>query len=170
MIDYTKLLEKLSPKSDGEDTLRLRTGTVTTVNADGTLDITMSDGGLLPNVNKLATAYAPAGAVVQMIVFRGAMLVIGAVGSNASNGPMVKTGKVTGGPSASTAWVGGAVVFGVTFPAVPNVHVNLNNGTGNSASWVGKGYNVSTTGFTMLAYGPSNTFTADWQWTAIYAP
>ena len=90
MIDYTKLLEKLSPKPDGEDKLRLRTGTVTTVNANGTLDITMSDGTLLPNVNKLVTAYAPAGSVVQMIVFRGALLVIGAI-STMEDKPLYST-------------------------------------------------------------------------------
>lgn len=78
-MDYTKLLGKIVPKVDGEDTLRLRTGTVDAVNADGTLDIQMSDGLILPSVNKLVSAYAPVGAVVQIIVFRGAMLVIGAV-------------------------------------------------------------------------------------------
>jgi hypothetical protein len=90
MVDYTKLLEKIVPKVDGESTLRLRTGTVTTVNADGTLDITMSDGVLAPNVNKLVGAYAPVGAVVKMITFLGAMLVIGAVSTQADT-PLYST-------------------------------------------------------------------------------
>lgn len=170
MIDLTTLLDKLNPDPGGESTVRIRVGTVTTVNANGTLDITMSSGVLVPGVPKLATAYAPAGAIVQMISQRGSLLVIGAVGSSGANGPMTKTGKVTGGPSASTSWVPTAFSFGVTFPAVPNVHINLNTGTGNAASWVGRAYNISTTGFSLLAYGPSNTFSADWQWTATYAP
>lgn len=170
MIDYTRLQEKLNPKVDGEDKLRLRTGTVDTVNADGTLDIEMSDGEILPNINKLATAYAPVGAVVQIIVFRGAMLVIGAVGSNAANGAMTKTGSTTGGPTAATSWTSATIPFGVTFPNPPSVHVNLDTGTGNAASWVGRARAISTTGFTILAYGPSNTFSELWRWTAVYAP
>lgn len=170
-MDYTKMLEKIIPTVDGEDKLRLRTGTVTTVNADGTLDITMSDGVLLPNVNKLATAYAPAGAVVQMITFRGAMLVIGAVGSGGGNGPIVKTGTVTGGPSpAATSWSTGVTSFGVTFPAPPNVHVNLANVTGTIVSWVGRAWSITDSSFRITAYGPSATFSEPWQWTAIYAP
>jgi hypothetical protein len=169
MIDYLKLLDKINPRPDGEDKIRLRTGTVTTVNADGTLDITMSDGVLLPNVNKLATAYAPAGAVVQIIVFRGAMLVIGAVGTAAVNGPMTKTGATSTGPSGLTSFTT-AVAFGVTFPAIPNVHVNLNGGAGATASWNERAISVSTTGFTIFGYGPAASFTASYQWTAIYAP
>ena len=89
-MDYTRMLEKLIPTVDGEDKLRLRTGTVDAVNADGTLDIEMSDGLILPNVNKLVSAYAPAGAVVQIIVFRGALLVIGAVSTQADK-PLYST-------------------------------------------------------------------------------
>lgn len=107
MIDYTKLLEKISPKPDGEDKLRLRTGTVTTANADGTLDITMSDGVLLPGVNKLATAHAPAGAVVQIIVFRGAMLVIGAVASSTSSGEWTGLTFETGFTNNGSGYVAG---------------------------------------------------------------
>ena len=169
MIDYTKLLEKISPKPDGEDKLRLRTGTVTTVNADGTLDITMSDGVLLPGVNKLATAYAPAGAVVQIVVFRGAMLVIGAVGSGGALGAMTKTGTVTTGPSAVTFFTQ-VVNFGVTFPAVPNVHINMNSSAGPTANWHYRAYNITTTSYTLYSFGPSNTFSAPYQWTATYAP
>lgn len=170
MLDYTNLLKKLVPEDDGEDFLRLRVGTVNAVNANGTLDITMSSGVIVPSVPKLATAYAPVGAVVQMISFRGSLMVIGAVGSGAANGAMVKTGSASGGPSAATSWTL-AVNYGVTFPAVPNVHVNLNNGAGATANWDVRAISITTTGFTVFAYGPSSTFsTSEWRWTAIYAP
>jgi hypothetical protein len=169
MIDYTKLVEKLTPTLDAEDTLRLRVGTVTTVNANGTLDITMSSGILVPGVPKLATAYAPAGSVVQMISFRGSLMAIGATGSGGANGAMVKTGTTSTGPSAATSFTT-VVAFGVTFPAAPNVHLNLNSGAGPTAGWGERAISISTTGFTIFGFGASSTFTGAYQWTAIYAP
>jgi len=170
MIDYTKLLKKLTPDEDGEDTLRLRVGTVSAVNANGTLNITMSSGVIVPNVPKLATAYATVNTVVQMISQRGSLLVIGAVASGGANGPMVKTGSASGGPSAATSWTLD-VNYGVTFPALPNVHVNLNNGAGATAGWNVRAINITTTGFTIFAFGSSTTFTtSEWRWTAILAP
>jgi hypothetical protein len=77
MIDYTALLKKLTPDRDGEAHTHLRTGTVDAVNSDGTLDIMMSGGIIVPSVPKLASAYAPDGATVQMISFRGSLLVLG---------------------------------------------------------------------------------------------
>jgi len=169
MIDYTALLKKLSPDRDGEPHTHLRTGTVDAVNSDGTLDIMMSGGIIVPSVPKLATAYAPDGATVQMISFRGSLLVIGAVGSGGANGAMVKTGNVTTGPSAAASF-SSAISFGVTFPGTPNVHININSAAGLTGSWHGRATSVSTTGFTLFGFGPSATFTAQWQWTAIYAP
>lgn len=168
MIDYTKLLKKINPDRDGEPHLHLRTAVVDAVNADGTLDIVMS-GIVIPGVPKLATAYAPDGATVQVISARGTLLVIGAAGTSAANGPMTKTGAVTAGPSAATSFTTN-VNFGVTFPAAPSVHVNLNNGAGSTAGWNGRAISVSTTGFTLFGFGSSSTFSVSWQWTAIYAP
>lgn len=79
MIDYTALVRKLTPERDGEPHTHLRTGVVDAVNSDGTLDIEMSGGIIVPDVPKLAGAYAPVNAVVQMISFRGSLLVIGAI-------------------------------------------------------------------------------------------
>jgi hypothetical protein len=171
MIDYTSLLKKLSPDRDGEPHTHLRTGTVDAVNSDGTLDIMMSGGIIVPSVPKLATAYAPDGAAVQMISLRGSLLVIGAVGSTGAMGAIVKTGSVTGGPSNATSYTV-AASFGMTFPGVPNVHINLNNGAGDTAQFNYRAINISTTGFTLFGYRPSTnaTFSTAHQWTAIYAP
>jgi hypothetical protein len=169
MLDYTNLLKKLVPEDDGEDFLRLRVGTVNAVNANGTLDITMSSGVIVPSVPKLASAYAPVGAVVQMISFRGSLMVIGAVGSSGAHGAMTKTGNVNTGPAAATSFSTN-VNFGFTWPAVPNVHVNLNGGAGTTSGWNERAINVTTTGFTIFGFGASSTFTANYQWTAVLAP
>lgn len=84
MLDYTKLLEKLSPQPDAEDILRLRVGTVLAVNADGTLNLTVSEI-TVEDVPKLSGTSAPVGAVVQVITYRGSMLVIGAVAQTSTD-------------------------------------------------------------------------------------
>lgn len=86
MIDYTKLLKKLTPDRDGEPNTHLRTAVVSAVNANGTVDILMS-GVTVPGVPRLAEATVQVGATVQMLAFRGSLLVIGqAMGSGRSAG------------------------------------------------------------------------------------
>lgn len=81
MIDYTKLSRKLIPPKDGEPVTHLRTGVVDAVNSDGTVNLMMSSGVVVPNVPRLASAYTPDGSVVQVISLRGSLLVLGAVGN-----------------------------------------------------------------------------------------
>lgn len=86
MIDYTKLLKKLTPDQDGEPHLHLRTAVVDAVNANGTVDIIMS-GIIIPGVPRLAEATVQVGATVQVLAARGSLLVIGqAMGSGRSAG------------------------------------------------------------------------------------
>jgi hypothetical protein len=171
MLDYTTFLDKLVPERDGEDVLRLRTATVSAVNANGTLDVTMSDGTVVPGVPKMATAFAPVAAIVQVIAYRGSLLVIGAVGSSGANGAMTKTGEVTTGPPGPGATsFSTPVLFGVTFPAIPSMAVNMRTAPGTSAGWVFRAISVTTVGFTMFGSGASNTFSEPIQWTATYAP
>jgi hypothetical protein len=170
MIDYTKLRKKLAPDQDGEPPTHLRTATVDAVNSDGTVDLLMASGVIVPDVPKLASAYTPDGSVVQVISLRGSLLVLGVVADRAPMSPqMVKTGSTTTGPSGATLFTT-AVSFGVTFPAAPNVHVNMNTSAGATANWHVRAYNISTTGFTIYGFGPSNTFSTGIQWTAIYSP
>lgn len=75
-IDYSKLLDKLLPPSDGEDMTRLRTGLVDAVNSDGTVNVGIS-GLVVPNVPRLAGAPMVAGTIVNILVWRGGLLVIG---------------------------------------------------------------------------------------------
>jgi hypothetical protein len=125
----SKIKKKLLPATDGQDVARLRTATVVSVNANGTLNLTLN-GTTVSSVPRLAGAFAVAGSVVQVISYRGSLLVLGAVAPGPA-GAMVKTGSATVGPLGINLTSFTAVVaFGVTFPAAPNVHVNLNSGAG----------------------------------------
>jgi hypothetical protein len=82
VLDYTKIRKKLVPTPDGQDVLRLRVGIVTAVNADGTADVTVA-GTTVPKVNRLAESTVMVGAIVQMVTYRGSMMIIG----RAASGP-----------------------------------------------------------------------------------
>jgi hypothetical protein len=88
-IDYTKLLNKIVPMPDGEPPVTLRAMKVDSVNADGTLDLSVpgyTSGDVtvpptvIPSVFRLSSAYVAAGDVVQILTHRGSMLVLGPVG------------------------------------------------------------------------------------------
>jgi len=174
MIDYTKLRKKLIPEPDGEPPVVMRTGTVDAVNADGTVDVEMSSGVILPDIPRLADIEVSVGLVVNIISFRGSLLVIGASAGSGTPDlrPIIVTGVEGGGPAAAaTSFLVVGVPFGVTFPGVPNVHINLATGSAAANSWVGRAYNITTTAFNLLAYGPGAAgFSGTWQWTAIYVP
>lgn len=80
MLDYTRLIEKLSPRPGGEDEVRMRVGVVDTVNNDGTVDLVIS-GVVIPDVPYLSGASVAPGGVVQVISYRGSLLIIGTVAS-----------------------------------------------------------------------------------------
>jgi len=167
MLDYTKIKKKLVPPPDGQDDAKLRTATVSVVNTSGTLDITLN-GTLITGVPRLAGAWAVVGSVVQVLSYRGSLLVLGVVSPGPAVG-MSKTGTTTTGPSAAATFLT-AVNFGVTFPAAPNVHINLDSQAGATSGWAGRAISRTTTGFTLFGFGSSNTFSVSWNWTAIYAP
>lgn len=76
MIDYVKMIDKISPKRDGSTPLSLRTMTVDIVNGDGTADLTTS-GVTIPDVPLLASVSILAGDNVQVLTGRGVLLVLG---------------------------------------------------------------------------------------------
>lgn len=103
MIDYTALLKKLTPDRDGEPFTHLRTAVVDAVNSDGTVDLEMSGGIIVPDVSKLDSAHVEVNTVVQVISFRGSMLVLGPV----ANLSAVNSGQVIAYHSESTDSVAG---------------------------------------------------------------
>lgn len=75
-IDLSKIKKKLNPPMDGQDVLRLRVGVVTAVNGDGTCDVVLS-GTTIEDVPRLQEASVQVGGVVQILSYRGSLLIIG---------------------------------------------------------------------------------------------
>lgn len=128
-IDYTSLLDKLTPQRDGEPPTHLRTGTVAAVNSDGTVDITMSGGALVPDVPRLDSAHVAVGTVVQMLSFRGALLVLGPTSagavSNGSAGVAVFNGNNPTTNSTTYVSFSAGDILGTAFVAPPSGAVEV---------------------------------------------
>lgn len=126
-FDPTKLLSKLLPDVGGEDVVRMRTGIVDAVNADGTVDLGIA-GIIVPDIPVLQGAYAGAGAVVNVISFRGSLLVIG--GTTPTTGGAGATSVMAFNSGAGTV-VGTAYLLptttniGLAFIAPPSGKVRL---------------------------------------------
>lgn len=128
MIDYTKLRKKLVPEPDGQDVLKLRTATVTAIDSStGATTITMSDGAVVANVPVLGGAVFAVGSVVQVLSYRGSMLIIGGSGGVSSqpvelNTTVAGNGTITstGFTNAVTPQTGVTAIFGVAFVAPPS--------------------------------------------------
>lgn len=61
-----------------------------------------------------------------------------------------------------------AITFPSAFSVAPNVSVNINNLAGVTGGWNGRAGAVSTTGATLLLFGPSATWgSVPVQWTAV---
>jgi hypothetical protein len=58
------------------------------------------------------------------------------------------------------------VLFARPFASAPAVSTNINSGAGATGSWQSRAINITEAGFTIFAFGPSNTFTAPVAWQA----
>lgn len=77
MTDYTKIISGLVPQLDGESAVRHRSALVDAVNANGTVDLDFN-GTIIASVSVLDGAVVGAGETVQVAVWAGDMLVLGA--------------------------------------------------------------------------------------------
>lgn len=86
--DLTRLEQRLFPAQDGEAAVRHRSGIVNTVNMDGTVDLALGST-VVPSASVLAGAVVENGDVVQVLAWRGDLLVLGRWGliSPASQNP-----------------------------------------------------------------------------------
>lgn len=82
-IDLSQIKKKLQPVQDGQDTLRLRTGVVSAVNANGTVDVVLS-GVTMTNLPRLSESVVGVDEPVQILSYRGSLLVIGGVAPSVS--------------------------------------------------------------------------------------
>lgn len=129
MIDFTALLKKLSPQDEvsGDPGFRLRTATVAAIGAaDGTVDLTLSEG-LVPDVAVLGGASVVVGTVVQVLSYRGALLVLGGSGAALSS-PVELAGSLSNGGYASSTFGNTLTttgIHGVAFIAPPSGRVQV---------------------------------------------
>lgn len=122
--NLTKLKKKLVPPPDGQDVAKLRAGVVAAIGTDGTVDLTLN-GTLIPAVPVLSGAgNIVVGKTVQVISYRGSLLVIGGSSQKAANA-VANTGTASGsGTTAATGFtntLGGSApyngIHGVAFIA-----------------------------------------------------
>lgn len=112
--DLLRVVDRLVPKRDGEPYTTMRTAEVLVDNGDGTRDIELS-GVTVPNVPMLAGSVAAVSDIVQVVTWKGALLILGKIsdGTPPGSGFTGATG-ATGatGPAGAT----GAGVTGATGP------------------------------------------------------
>lgn len=128
MIDYTKLRKKLIPEPDGQDTLVLRVGTISAIDAaTGSTTVTLVDGAVVPAVPVLGSARFAVGTVVQILSYRGSLLVIGGAASKGSQPAELTTVSAGNGTTTATGFTNVLTVtapvlssFGVPFIAPPS--------------------------------------------------
>jgi hypothetical protein len=177
-IDYTKLLAKLNPEPGGEDVLRLRTGKISAVNSDGTVDVAIS-GVVVPDVPRLASSVLSAASNVQVLSYRGSLLVIDAIARNGNVQPMVDSGVVAGVTIAASAPNRAitTVSFNRVFTTTPTLSVNFLSGNSNLQHWVIRPTAVTLTSFSaILEAGAAGVIMAaggatfDVHWIAVSRP
>jgi hypothetical protein len=137
--NLTKLRKKLIPPPDGQDVAKLRTAVVSAYDtADGTVDITLN-GATIPNVPVLSRAAFAVGTTVQVLSYRGSLLVIGASGNGAQ--PVEATGSTSNGTTTSTSYTNSLTTtgtHGVAFIAPPSGKIQILGRASAGSSTVGQ--------------------------------
>jgi hypothetical protein len=120
-MNLTKIKKKLNPDPDGTPPLRLQTATVAAMDADGTVDIALN-GTTVTNVPVLGAARFVVGTVVQVLTYRGSMLVLGGSGTGSAQAVSAE-GVTTNGTTTSTSFTNSLTttgIHGVAFIAPPS--------------------------------------------------
>jgi hypothetical protein len=153
--NLTKLRKKLIPPPDGQDVAKLRTAVVTALASDGTLSINLN-GAVIDGVPVLNGAGdLLVGRAVQVISYRGSVLVLGASTAKKSNSA-ITTGTAAGsGTTAATGFtntLGGSApyngIHGVTFVAPPSgvvaVFAKVTGGSGTAGQYTVIDFEIKT--------------------------
>jgi hypothetical protein len=117
-IDYTKIRNKIVRPEDGQDVVRLRTGEVEAINANGTVDILLS-GVVMTDLPRLEGLLLAEGDSVQLLSYRGSLLVLGSVASS-SESPIMMVGEPVMLTSDSATWTGteSGSLMSITVPVI----------------------------------------------------
>lgn len=138
-IDLTKIKNKINPPPDGQDVARLKTAVVAAYDsADGTVDITLN-GTTITNVPVLSGAAFAVGSNVQVLSYRGSLLIIGASGVGAQ--AVEATGSTSNGTTTSTSYTNTLTttgIHGVAFVAPPSGKVQFIGRSSGGSSTVGQ--------------------------------
>jgi hypothetical protein len=125
-IDLSMIKKKLNPPPDGQDVLRLKVGVVAAIDADGTVDLTLN-GTTVTNVPCLGSAQFAVGQTVQVLSYRGSLLVLGGSGAPAAQAVSATGGNGDTGTTTNTSFItalsGGTASWGVAFIAPPSGRV-----------------------------------------------
>lgn len=136
--NLTKLRKKLIPPPDGQDVAKLRTAVVAAYDsATGKVDLTLN-GATIPAVPVLSNVALAVGAAVQLLSYRGSLLVIGTSGNGSQ--PVEATGSTTNGTTTSTSYVNSLTttgVHGVAFIAPPSGKIQIVGRSTGGSSVVG---------------------------------
>lgn len=116
MMDYTKLLKKITPARDGEPLTHLRVGVANTINSDGTVDVVLS-GVVIPSVPRLAGAVVQEGQSIQMIGSRGSLLILGGTATGGAS-PVRRIGTSIMVTDSATFTTTAVQVASITVPLV----------------------------------------------------
>jgi hypothetical protein len=146
-IDLTQIKKKILPPQDGQDELKLRVGTVAAIDAAGLVTLTLN-GVAVPGVPSLSGARFAVGTVVQVLSYRGSLLIIGA-GNSATAQPVEATGSTTNGTYASGSYGNSLTttgIHGVAFIAPPSGKIQIigraMGGNNNAGSYTQLDYEV----------------------------
>jgi len=146
-INLSKIKKKLNPEPDGQGLLRLQAATVSAIASDGTVDLTLN-GATVQDVPVLGSARFVSGQSVQVLSYRGSLLVLG--GSGKPSAQSVSTVGATTNSTASaigTSFVNslsGTGTHGVVFVAPPSGKVDV---AGRAV-----GSNAVASGFVLLDF------------------
>lgn len=139
-IDLTKIKKKINPPPDGQDVAKLRTGQVTAIDAStGAVSVNLN-GTVITNVPVLGGALFVVGTSVQLLSYRGSLLILGGSDDVVAQ-PVQLTGSTTLGNTTSTSFTNSLTttgVHGIAFVAPPSGRVEVIGRSGGGSATVGQ--------------------------------
>lgn len=123
-INLSKIKKKLNPEPDGQGPLRLQSATVSAIASDGTVDITLN-GATVTDVPVLGSARFVNGQAVQVLSYRGSLLILGGSGKPTGQ-PVQQEGSTSNGTTTSASFTNSLTttgIHGVSFIAPPSGRV-----------------------------------------------
>jgi hypothetical protein len=151
-LNLSKIKKKLNPEPDGQGLLRLQAATVSAIDADGTVDISLN-GATVADVPVLGSARLATGQAVQVLSYRGSLLVLGGSGKPSAQAVALE-GSTANGTTTATSFTNSLTttgIHGIAFVAPPSGKVLVTgramggNNTANTFSHIDVEVRVGST-------------------------